>query len=370
MKQLGFATAIWTNNDRVVADFVLARFGLLAHLDLVVTRDEMRAAQARSRRPARGARALARRRPASWSSATPGWTGSPPQAGRRALHRLPRRTRPRWSSAASVDRGADPLAARPARRAGVATPARRRSPQPALSPRGEGEAGIIRAWTSSTRRRPPRPRRPRRSPTACGRARSTRWSASAAARPGQGRCAAALEQGALHSMILWGPPGTGKTTLARLMADVAGARFVPFSAVLSGVKEIRQVIAEAEAEGARGAGAARSCSSTRSTASTAPSRTPSCPTSRGAPSCWSAPPPRTRRSRSTRALLSRCRVYVLRPLGEADLVTILERALADARARARRPRRRPSSRTALALIARLADGDARSALNMLELAVR
>ena len=55
-----------------------------------------------------------------------------------------------------------------------------------------------------------------------------------------------LEAGRLHSMILWGPPGTGKTTLALLMAQVAGARFVTFSAVLAGVKEIRQVMAEAD----------------------------------------------------------------------------------------------------------------------------
>src|SRR3989475_13168997 len=56
----------------------------------------------------------------------------------------------------------------------------------------------------------------------------------------------AIESGELHSMILWGPPGSGKTTLASLMARVAGARFVAFSAVLSGVKEIRQVVGDAD----------------------------------------------------------------------------------------------------------------------------
>src|SRR5688572_19055257 len=62
---------------------------------------------------------------------------------------------------------------------------------------------------------------------------------------------AAIERGELHSMILWGPPGTGKTTLASLMAQKTGARFVAFSAVLSGIKEIRGVIAEAEVERTR-----------------------------------------------------------------------------------------------------------------------
>src|SRR5262249_44734320 len=64
---------------------------------------------------------------------------------------------------------------------------------------------------------------------------------------GEGRLLrVAIESGDLHSMILWGPPGTGKTTLAPLLARVARVHFVTFSAVLSEVKEIRAVIAEAE----------------------------------------------------------------------------------------------------------------------------
>ena len=56
----------------------------------------------------------------------------------------------------------------------------------------------------------------------------------------------AFQSGKLHSMILWGPPGVGKTTLARLMASAFDAEFVPLSAVLSGVKDIRDAIAQAE----------------------------------------------------------------------------------------------------------------------------
>jgi putative ATPase len=56
----------------------------------------------------------------------------------------------------------------------------------------------------------------------------------------------AFQSGKLHSMILWGPPGVGKTTLARLMASAFDAEFVPLSAVLSGVKDIREAIAQAE----------------------------------------------------------------------------------------------------------------------------
>jgi putative ATPase len=56
----------------------------------------------------------------------------------------------------------------------------------------------------------------------------------------------AIERDLLQSIILWGPPGTGKTTLARIIADTTKARFVSFSAVMSGIKEIREVMTEAE----------------------------------------------------------------------------------------------------------------------------
>src|SRR5438552_11906651 len=59
--------------------------------------------------------------------------------------------------------------------------------------------------------------------------------------------AVAFAAGKPHSMILWGPPGIGKTTIARLMADAFNAEFIALSAVLSGVKEIRDAVARAEA---------------------------------------------------------------------------------------------------------------------------
>src|SRR2546428_3045543 len=177
---------------------------------------------------------------------------------------------------------------------------------------------------------------------------------------------AALERGELHSMILWGPPGSGKTTLASLMAHVMGARFVAFSAVLSGVKEIRQVVAEAET--GRGRRRRRTILFVdeihRFNRGQQDAFLPH--VEKGTIVLIGA----TTENPSfevNSALLSRCRVYVLRPLGEPEVIEILKAALAD-RERGLGAAGVRVAEEALALIARLANGDARAALNVLELA--
>jgi putative ATPase len=177
----------------------------------------------------------------------------------------------------------------------------------------------------------------------------------------------AIERGELHSMILWGPPGTGKTTLAFLMANATGARFVAFSAVLSGVKEIRAVVAEAESERQRHGRPTVLFVDEIHRFNRAQQDAFLPHVEKGTIVLVGA----TTENPSfevNAALLSRCRVYVLQGLTGDDLAEILRRALADVERGL--GRRRPLvDDAALARIAALANGDARSALNILELAV-
>ena len=178
----------------------------------------------------------------------------------------------------------------------------------------------------------------------------------------------AIDSGELHSMILWGPPGSGKTTLASLMARVAGARFVAFSAVLSGVKEIRQVVGEADLERQRRRRRTILFVDEIHRFNRAQQDAFLPHVEKGTIVLVGA----TTENPSfevNSALLSRCRVYVLRALTEGDLLEILRRALAD-RERGLAGLSPAVSDDALRLIARLANGDARSALNILELAVQ
>jgi len=177
----------------------------------------------------------------------------------------------------------------------------------------------------------------------------------------------AIETGELHSMILWGPPGSGKTTLASLMAQVTGARFVAFSAVLSGVKEIREVVAEAERERARRRTRTILFVDEIHRFNRAQQDAFLPHVEKGTIILVGA----TTENPSfevNSALLSRCRVYVLNPLAEHDILAIMRRALGDD-GRGLAGFAPEADDAALAQIARLANGDARAALNVLELAV-
>jgi len=174
-----------------------------------------------------------------------------------------------------------------------------------------------------------------------------------------------LERDDIGSLIFWGPPGTGKTTLAKIIANMTKAEFIEFSAVLTGIKEIKQVMADAER--ARQYGTRTIVFIDEIHRFNKAQQDAFLPHVEKGNIRLIGATTENPSFEIISALLSRSRVYVLKPLTEEQVVLLLKRALADEE-RGLGAMKLRASDAVLAKVAAYSSGDARSAYNALEVA--
>ena len=175
----------------------------------------------------------------------------------------------------------------------------------------------------------------------------------------------AIENGKLHSLILWGPPGTGKTTLSRMIANYCDAEFISLSAVLSGVKDIREAVIQAKLNQQQGKPSILFVDEVHRFNKS--QQDAFLPYVEDGTFTFIGATTENPSFELNNALLSRARVYILKSINEEDLTQVLERALKDTD-KGLGNKNIQADDEALSLLGQVADGDARRALNLLEIA--